>query len=66
VQNDGRLDALRAELNVCGDIAGGNAIGQRLSNVLGRGIASQTSVAMAVSHKASKGFMTHLLEAGIA
>jgi hypothetical protein len=65
MQNDGRPDALRAALNVCSDIAGGNAIGQRFSNVLGRGIASHTSTAMGVSQQASKGFMTHLLEAGI-
>jgi hypothetical protein len=56
VQNDGRPDALRAALNVCSDIAGGNAIGQRFSNMLGPGIASHTNTAMVVSHKASKGF----------
>lgn len=38
------------------DMADGNSIGDRFSNVLGRGIASHTSTAMAVSQQASNSF----------
>ena len=51
------LAALRAAWNVCSDIAGGNAVGQRFSNVLGRGIASHINTAIAVSQQAIMAFM---------